>query len=85
MATVLINEVGFLNEDTLKQSVGRLGMATLPSGVSPLATATLVRLTCQAHGVQVAGLSREYEENLLKELASIKLIFWPGGNAVQMV
>lgn len=85
MTTVLINKIGFLNQDTLEDSIGRLGMSTLPSAVSPLATATLARLTCQAHGVKVGGLGTRYEEALLKELHSIRLIFWPGGDTVQMV
>lgn len=85
MTTVRIDKIGFLNLDTLEASIGRLGMSTLPSAVSPLATATLVRLTCQAHGVKVGGLGTHYEEALLEELHSIRLIFWPGGDTVQMV
>jgi len=85
MTNVHISAVGFLNGDTPEKSIGRLGMGVLPSGVSPLATATLVRLTCQAHNVQVAGLSRSYDEEILRELTSIKLIFWPGGDTVLMV
>lgn len=85
MALVRITKVEFLNKDTLENSLGRLGLSTLPGGVSPLATAALVGLTCQAHGIQVGGIRRDYEETLLRELASIKLIFWPGGDTVQMV
>lgn len=85
MAKVRINTIGFLNEDTPEQSIGRLGMASLPSGVSPLAVRELNRLTCQAHGVRVAGLTPDYEEALLTELGALKLIFWPGGDTVQMV
>jgi hypothetical protein len=85
MSAVRINEVGFLNQDTPEHSIGRLGMSSLPGGVSPLATVALVRLTCQAHGVKVGGLGPHYEAALLKELHSIRLIFWPGGDTVQMV
>jgi len=85
MATVHISAVGFLNEGTPEKSIGRLGMGVLPNGVSPLATAALVRLTCQAHNIRVAGISRSYDEEILRELASIKLIFWPSGDTVMMV
>jgi hypothetical protein len=80
-----ITTVGFLNSDTPETSIGRLGLGTLPSGVSPLATVALVQLTCQAHGVRIGGQSRQYDEKLLEELTSIKLIFWRGGDTVQLV
>ena len=85
MAKIRINTIGFLNEDTPEQSIGRLGMATLPGGVSPLAVQELARLTCQAHGVRVGGLTPVYEETLLKELHSLRVIFWLGDDTVQMV
>lgn len=85
MATVRITEIQFLNGTTPEGSIGRLGMSVLPSGVSPLATAALVRLTCQAHNVAVGGLSNLYEEALLGELHSLRLVYWTGGNVVRMV
>lgn len=81
-----ITKVDFLNKDTFEESIGRLGMSALHNGVSPEAIAVLVRLTCQAHGVQVVGLHTTYDETLLKELASISLIFWrEGAGKVSMV
>lgn len=83
--TVRINEIDFLNADDLADSVGRLGQSTLRSGVSSAATAALVRLTCQAHGIQVAGLSRDYLNVHLEELHSLRLVYWTGGNSLKMV
>lgn len=85
MADIHIHHVGFLNEDTVENSLGRLGMAVLPSGVSPLATTALVRLSCQAHGEAVAGLSQLYDERLLGQLTGCGLISWSGGDAVRLV
>jgi hypothetical protein len=85
MASVVITKIEFLNCDTMEDSIGRLGMSTLRNAVSPLATAALARLTCQAHGVQVAGLHTWYEEEILKELHSIRLIYWTDGDTVKMV
>lgn len=83
--TVRIDQIGFLNGDDLADSVGRLGQSALRSGVSSAATAALVRLTCQAHGVQVTGLSRDYLDVHLEELHSLRLVYWTGGSSLKMV
>ncbi len=84
-ALVHIRAVGFLNDESERWSIGRLGMASLPLGVSAEAVAALARLTCQAHDVKVHGMSRDYRVAHLLELASIKLVFWPGSDTVKMV
>lgn len=81
---IRVRAVDFLNGATERASLARLGASALRSGVSPEATAALVRLTCQAHGLD-GELSRDYTPDHLKELASIKLIYWPGGDTVRLV
>lgn len=84
MDMILIAEVGFLNDTSERDSIGRLGMSTLHNGVSTAATAALARLTCQAHGIRVDE-SHRYLVRHLKELHSLRLVYWPGGSEVKMV
>lgn len=80
-----ITEVTFLNRTDAEDSLGRLGMSTLKNAVSAPATVALARLSCQAHGIEVTGMGRDYDKELLEELHSIRLIFWPGGSEVKLV
>lgn len=82
--TVRIEAIEFLNGDSVRYSIGRLGQSALPSGVSSAATVALVRLTCQAHGVDVYGLSRDYLVRHLRELSSLKLIYWNGDDSLKL-
>lgn len=82
--TIHVTSVGFLNDTSERDSIGRLGQSTLSSGVSSAATAALVRLTCQAHGIRVDE-SHGYLIRHLEELSSISLIWWAGTNEVKMV
>lgn len=87
MSTTRINTVGFLNDTSHADSIGRLGMSVLKSGVSPSATVALVRLTCQAFDdVKVTGLDDfDYSDDDLRELKSISLIHWTGADWVKLV
>ncbi|MCP9209649.1 hypothetical protein [Streptomyces cucumeris] len=81
-----ITVTGFLNRDTVEDSLGRLGMAALDSGISDAALRALVRLTCQAHDVQVHGLGvHRFEERHLEEMRGISLIYRPNPGEVKMV
>jgi hypothetical protein len=79
-----IGTVEFLNDDSMRDSIGRLGQSTLENGVSTAATAALVRLTCQAHGICVDG-SRDYLVRHLRELHRLRLVHWAGADLVKMV
>lgn len=81
---IRIETVGFLNDTSERDSIGRLGMSTLRSGTSSAATAALVRLTCQAHGIRVDE-SHDYLVRHLKELDGLSLINWRGTDTVKMV
>lgn len=87
MSVHTINSVGFLGDATHSDSLGRLGMAALDNGVGDSAVKALVRLTCQAFDdVKVTGLDdRTYTEADLRELKSISLIHWTGGDWVKLV
>ncbi|AXH66320.1 hypothetical protein SEA_SATIS_161 [Streptomyces phage Satis] len=80
----VINSVGFLNDTSERDSIARLGQSALDSGVSSAATAALVRLTCQAHGINV-GASREYLVRHLEELSGLSLIWWAGTSEAKLV
>lgn len=82
--TIDVTSVGFLNDTSMRDSIARLGQSTLTSGVSSAATAALVRLTCHAHGIQV-DQGRTCMVRHLKELHSLRLIYWPGGSEVKLV
>jgi hypothetical protein len=82
--TFRVNSVGFLNDTSERDSIARLGQSALDSGVSSAATAALVRLTCQAHGIDV-GASREYLIRHLEELSGLSLIWWAGTSEVKLV
>lgn len=82
--TVPVTWVGFLNGCSPEDSIGRLGQSALESGVSSAAVAALVRLTCQAHGIPVHGLSTDYLDVHLRELKSLKLIHWTGGDTLHL-
>lgn len=81
---IRIETVTFLNDDSMQDSIGRLGQSTLENGVSTAATAALVRLTCQAHGVRVDE-SHTYLVRHLRELHRLSLIHWNGTDLVKMV
>ncbi len=81
---VHIEIVGFLNDDSMRDSIARLGQSALESGVSTAATAALVRLTCQAYGIRVDE-SHDYLVRHLKELDSLSLIYWRGTDFVKLV
>lgn len=82
--TVHIATVEFLNDDSMRDSIARLGQSALEFGVSTAATAALVRLTCQAHGIRV-GENHYYLGCHLEELNSLSLIYWRGISLVKMV
>lgn len=81
-----VTVTGFLNGDTAEGSLGRLGQAALDSGISDAALRSLVRLTCQAHDVKIAGLDAyEVDEEHLREMKSIGIIHRPKAGEVKMV
>jgi hypothetical protein len=82
--TIRIKTVEFLNDDSMRDSIARLGQSALKSGVSTAATAALVRLTCQAHGIRVDE-SHDYLVRHLRELHRLGLIYWPETDLVKMV
>lgn len=82
--TIRIKTVEFLNDDSMRDSIGRLGQSTLANGVSTAATAALVRLTCQAHGIRVDE-SHDYLVRHLRELHGLGLVYWPETDLVKMV
>jgi hypothetical protein len=89
METVHIKVIEFMDPTRagLDDALGRLGMSVLRSGVDPEVTVTLVRLTCAAHGISIAGLHENgfvYPVAHLRELKSIKLIHWTGGEWIKL-
>lgn len=81
-----VEVTGFLNSDSPEESLGRLGQAALDSGISDAALRSLVRLTCQAHDVRIAGLDvHEFDERHLEEMRSISLVHRPKPHEVKMV
>lgn len=82
---VQINTVRFVNDDSERDSIGRLGQSTLPNGVSSAATTALVRLTCQAHGSLPSEINKTYLNVHLNELRTAMLIIWYGNDKVGLV
>lgn len=81
-----VDVTGFLNSDTAEDSLGRLGQAALDSGISDAALRSLVKLTCLAHDIKIAGLDmHNVEEAHLKEMKSIGIIHRPKTGEVKMV
>lgn len=82
--TIRVTSVGFLNDDSMRDSIARLGQSALDSGVSSAATAALVRLTCQAHDIRVDE-SHDYLVRHLEELSALGLVWWAGTSEVKLV
>lgn len=81
-----VEVTGFLNGDSLEGSLFRLAQGALDGGISDAALRSLVRLTCAAHGLEVAGLDQaNFEEEHLGEMKSIQLIHRPTEGQVKMV
>lgn len=79
---IRIDSVKFVNDDSERDSIERLGQAASPGGVSSAATAALVRLTCQAYGSPESEIRRIYLNVHLEELRTAMFIIWYGNNKV---
>lgn len=85
MSQIRITVTGFLNDDSLETSLGRLGLAALHNGISDAALRSLVRLTCQAHDVRVFGLDvHHFDEAHLAEMKQICLVHRPNPHDLKM-
>jgi hypothetical protein len=86
MGAVSVEVAGFLNDDSVEESLGRLGQAALGSGISDAALRSLVKITCRAHNVRVEGLDTHgIDEEHLEEMRSVGLIYRPSRCQVKMV